>query len=164
MEPPVGHRRNPHRNPLPKNNFSPPFLLPHRGAALTSSLRSIHCEAEKCELPSERRSDQRRTWPRLPAARLSPWRRRRRCGARPERVAAAAKVRQRLGGISPVTFWRWRHNPKLGFPPGKCINGRWYFPWNSVRRGVRSSLRLREPLIIAAFHQYRSSSEWATGL
>jgi hypothetical protein len=39
----------------------------------------------------------------------------------------APKIRQRLGGISPVTFWRWRHNPKLGFPPGRCINGRWYF-------------------------------------
>jgi hypothetical protein len=44
----------------------------------------------------------------------------------------AAKIRQRLGGISPVTFWRWRHNPKLGFPSGKLVNGRWYFPWSAV--------------------------------
>jgi hypothetical protein len=44
----------------------------------------------------------------------------------------AAKVRQRLGGISPVTFWRWRHDPKLGFPQGRRINGRWYFQWSCV--------------------------------
>jgi hypothetical protein len=37
----------------------------------------------------------------------------------------APKIRKLLGGISPVTFWRWRH--KLGFPAGRCINGRWYF-------------------------------------
>lgn len=44
----------------------------------------------------------------------------------------APKVRKLLGGISPVTFWRWRHNPHLGFPPGRRINGRWYFQWGPV--------------------------------
>jgi hypothetical protein len=44
----------------------------------------------------------------------------------------ASKVRQRLGGISAVTLWRWRHNPQLGFPPGRRINGRWYFQWFRV--------------------------------
>jgi hypothetical protein len=39
----------------------------------------------------------------------------------------APKIRRLLGGISPVTFWRWRHNPRLGFPPGRRINNRWYF-------------------------------------
>ena len=45
---------------------------------------------------------------------------------------SASKVRKRLGDISPVTLWRWRHDPKLGFPPGRCINGRWYFQWSRV--------------------------------
>jgi hypothetical protein len=44
----------------------------------------------------------------------------------------APKVRNHLGGISPVTFWRWRHDPHLGFPPGRRINGRWYFQWGPV--------------------------------
>jgi hypothetical protein len=39
----------------------------------------------------------------------------------------APKIRKLLGGISPVTFWRWRHNQQLGFPAGRRINGRWYF-------------------------------------
>lgn len=44
----------------------------------------------------------------------------------------APKVRKLLGGISSVTFWRWRHNPALGFPPGRRVNGRWYFQWRLV--------------------------------
>jgi hypothetical protein len=39
----------------------------------------------------------------------------------------APKLRKLLGGISPVTFWRWRHNAALAPPPGRRINGRWYF-------------------------------------
>jgi hypothetical protein len=44
----------------------------------------------------------------------------------------APKIRKLLGGISPVTFWRWRHNPQLGFPPGRRVNGRWYFQWAQI--------------------------------
>jgi len=44
----------------------------------------------------------------------------------------APKIRKLLGGISPVTFWRWRHSSRLGFPPGRRINGRWYFQWRVV--------------------------------
>jgi hypothetical protein len=44
----------------------------------------------------------------------------------------APKIRRLLGDISPVTFWRWRHNPRLGFPPGRRITGRWYFQWGAV--------------------------------
>jgi hypothetical protein len=44
----------------------------------------------------------------------------------------APKIRKLLGGISPVTFWRWRHDPKLGFPAGRCIRGRWYFQRSRV--------------------------------
>jgi hypothetical protein len=39
----------------------------------------------------------------------------------------APKIRNLLGGISAVTFWRWRHDPKLRFPEGRRVNGRWYF-------------------------------------
>jgi hypothetical protein len=45
---------------------------------------------------------------------------------------AAPKVRARLGNVSAVTFWRWRHDPELRFPAGKIIRGRWYFPWGPV--------------------------------
>jgi predicted DNA-binding transcriptional regulator AlpA len=34
-------------------------------------------------------------------------------------------------GVSPVTFWRWRHLP--GFPPGTRINRRIYFSRSAIR-------------------------------
>jgi hypothetical protein len=36
------------------------------------------------------------------------------------------KARKMAGGVSPVTMWRWRHDPDLGFPPTTEINGRHY--------------------------------------
>jgi len=44
----------------------------------------------------------------------------------------ASEVRRKCGGVSPVTLWRWRHDPELGFPVGKIIRGRWYFPLGAV--------------------------------
>jgi len=41
------------------------------------------------------------------------------------------KLRARLG-ISAVTLWRWRHDPAVGFPVPKIINGRLYFPSAAV--------------------------------
>jgi hypothetical protein len=40
-------------------------------------------------------------------------------------------LRQLLGGVSPVTWWRWRHDQKLGMPPLKEINGRLYGQWGA---------------------------------
>ncbi len=30
-------------------------------------------------------------------------------------------------GVTPRTLDRWRHDERLQFPQGVCINGRWYF-------------------------------------
>jgi predicted DNA-binding transcriptional regulator AlpA len=37
---------------------------------------------------------------------------------------------RKMFDISAVTLWRWRHGN--GFPTGKRINGRLYFPWREV--------------------------------
>ena len=41
------------------------------------------------------------------------------------------KLRARLG-ISAVTLWRWRHDPRLGFPQPRVIKGRNYFLLSDV--------------------------------
>lgn len=43
----------------------------------------------------------------------------------------AARLQRRLG-VSDVTLWRWRHDERLGFPKGRLINRRVYFPWHEV--------------------------------
>jgi predicted DNA-binding transcriptional regulator AlpA len=43
----------------------------------------------------------------------------------------AARLSERLG-ISTVTLWRWRHDEHLGFPKGRRINQRIYFPLDEV--------------------------------
>ncbi len=43
----------------------------------------------------------------------------------------AARLSKRLG-VSSVTLWRWRHDERLGFPKGRKINDRVYFPWHEV--------------------------------
>jgi hypothetical protein len=40
-------------------------------------------------------------------------------------------LRQLFGNPSPVTWWRWRHDPKLDMPPLKEINGRLYGQWGA---------------------------------
>lgn len=37
------------------------------------------------------------------------------------------KLLERLGGISPMTLWRWEHDEKLGFPKGIEIRRRKYY-------------------------------------
>lgn len=39
---------------------------------------------------------------------------------------------RRMLGISAVTLWRWRHDPSMGFPTGKRINGRTFFAWDEI--------------------------------
>lgn len=40
---------------------------------------------------------------------------------------AAGQVRQRYGGISGMTLWRWLHDEALGFPKPRYINRRRYW-------------------------------------
>jgi predicted DNA-binding transcriptional regulator AlpA len=47
------------------------------------------------------------------------------------------RLRKNLG-ISSVTLWRWRH--KNGFPNGKRINGRLYFPWEEVESWLEAQI------------------------
>jgi predicted DNA-binding transcriptional regulator AlpA len=43
----------------------------------------------------------------------------------------ASRLSKRLG-VSDVTLWRWRHDERSGFPKGRLINRRVYFPWHEV--------------------------------
>jgi predicted DNA-binding transcriptional regulator AlpA len=43
----------------------------------------------------------------------------------------AARLSKRLG-VSAVTLCRRRHDKRLGFPKGRRINDRVYFPWHEV--------------------------------
>jgi predicted DNA-binding transcriptional regulator AlpA len=47
------------------------------------------------------------------------------------KLIMAAALSRRLG-ITAVTLWRWRNNKALGFPKGRRINDRVYFPWHEV--------------------------------
>jgi len=39
----------------------------------------------------------------------------------------APKIRKTIcGNVSAVTFWRWRHDPKMNCPPLTEVNGRLY--------------------------------------
>jgi predicted DNA-binding transcriptional regulator AlpA len=50
-------------------------------------------------------------------------------------LVIAARLSRRLG-VSTVTLWRWRHDERLGFPKGRRINDRVYFPWHEVTAWV----------------------------
>jgi len=39
----------------------------------------------------------------------------------------ANQVRQRFGGISDMSLWRWMHDERVGFPQPLVINRRRYF-------------------------------------
>jgi predicted DNA-binding transcriptional regulator AlpA len=51
--------------------------------------------------------------------------------ANPPDLIMAARLSKRLG-VSDVTLWRWRHDERCGFPKGRRINRRVYFPWQEV--------------------------------
>jgi len=42
-------------------------------------------------------------------------------------LLTAINVRQRFGGISDMTLWRWMHDARVGFPQPIIINRRRYF-------------------------------------
>ena len=39
----------------------------------------------------------------------------------------APQVRQRFGGITNMTLWRWARDARVGFPHPVVINGRRYY-------------------------------------
>ncbi len=43
------------------------------------------------------------------------------------RLLSAKQTRERYGGISDMTLWRWLRDPDLGFPQPTYINGRRFF-------------------------------------
>ena len=55
----------------------------------------------------------------------------------------APKLRKLCGDVSAVTWWRWRNDPKLKFPAGKVIRGRWYFPVEAVLEWWRNQPQQR---------------------
>lgn len=44
-----------------------------------------------------------------------------------ENLLKAEHVKQRLGGISSQSLWRWVNDPELGFPQPVYINGMRYW-------------------------------------
>ena len=142
----------------------PPHALSQRDRLGHNSLAVDPLRGGTCRILNESRSDQRRTWPRSRAVRWSGSRQpakvrrpTRTCGC-PQQGTPAARRHQSRDVLAVAA------QSEARIPAGQCINGRWYFLGNGSPPGTRSRLRPREPLIITAFHQYRSSSEWATGI
>ncbi len=45
----------------------------------------------------------------------------------------ANQVRQRYGGISDMTLWRWMHDARVGFPRPVVIQRRRYWPEHDIQ-------------------------------
>lgn len=50
----------------------------------------------------------------------------------PAKYLTAAMVRDRLGGISDMTLWRWLHDDSLQFPQPVVINRRRFFALDQI--------------------------------
>jgi predicted DNA-binding transcriptional regulator AlpA len=46
---------------------------------------------------------------------------------------SARQVRQRYGGISGMTLWRWCQDARLGFPKPMVIKGRRFWRWSNLK-------------------------------
>ena len=46
--------------------------------------------------------------------------------------------------ISPITLWRWLHDPTLGFPPPLTINRRRFFKRAEIEAWERNRIRLSQ--------------------
>lgn len=44
-----------------------------------------------------------------------------------QKLSPSSRVRERCGGISEMTLWRWRHDPDLDFPIPVTIRGRNFY-------------------------------------
>jgi len=50
-----------------------------------------------------------------------------------ERLLTATQVKERFGGISDMSLWRWSRDPALGFPVPIIINGRKFYREAEIR-------------------------------
>lgn len=55
-----------------------------------------------------------------------------------EELVTDKQVAQELGGVRPITIWRWTKDSNLGFPPAVKINNR-----NYRRRSDIEAFKLR---------------------
>jgi predicted DNA-binding transcriptional regulator AlpA len=44
-----------------------------------------------------------------------------------QKLSPSSRVRERCGGISEMTLWRWRQDPDLAFPTPVTIRGRNFY-------------------------------------
>jgi predicted DNA-binding transcriptional regulator AlpA len=49
-------------------------------------------------------------------------------------LLTSRQTRARFGGITSMSLWRWRHNPKVMFPPPVMITNRNYWRVGDLRR------------------------------
>jgi hypothetical protein len=59
--------------------------------------------------------------------------------------APASALRNLCGGVSAVTWWRWR-NTLPDFPKGRVVRGRWYFPIDDVLKWWNGQPQQRQGL------------------
>ncbi|MBX4858760.1 transcriptional regulator [Rhizobium leguminosarum bv. viciae] len=43
------------------------------------------------------------------------------------KLLASRDVKERLGGVSDMTIWRWQHDPELDFPKPAVVRKRKYW-------------------------------------
>ncbi len=58
------------------------------------------------------------------------------------RLITAKHVRDKVGGISDVTFWRWRHKPTLDFHKPIKINKRLFFQASDIESWIQAQREL----------------------
>lgn len=49
-----------------------------------------------------------------------------------QKLSPSSQVRKRCGGISEMTLWRWRKDPRLNFPEPVTIRGRNFYDDDEV--------------------------------
>jgi predicted DNA-binding transcriptional regulator AlpA len=63
-----------------------------------------------------------------------------------DHLVTAPQLRNRLGGISDMTLWRWLRDPRLEFPKPLIVNRRRYWwlrdleAWEATRRSADGRL------------------------
>lgn len=66
---------------------------------------------------------------------------------RNRKLAPTSRVRERCGGISKMTLWRWRHDIALNFPQPVIIRGRHFYDDDEITEFLA---HLRSPSMISS--------------